>query len=203
MASNIIPKLNLSLPPRRINGVPLNIFNYDTDFKNDDDVRYVNAEGDVMSGVLTVPSLVTNSGITLPTAYTTAPSTSQIVGISQRYTWVDVITTPYTTTSLRSFTVEQGNYLLFYRVAFNNFTGGNITIGIFQASVSTLANSLDEDYKSSIMAPQTLGNTFNCALTGCFPYQNISGTQKTLYLNYFTYTNNATVRGYVQVVRIG
>ena len=61
--SGIIPKLNLSIPPRKINNQPLSIFNPDTDFKNDNDVRFVNADGDVMSGVLSVPSLViTGSG---------------------------------------------------------------------------------------------------------------------------------------------
>lgn len=77
--SGITPKLNLSLPPRRINGVPLNIFNDDTDFKNDDDVRFVNAEGDVMTGALTVPSLVISGTQTLnvPSITTSGTATAE------------------------------------------------------------------------------------------------------------------------------
>ena len=54
------------------------------------------------------------------------------------------------------------------------------------------------------MAVQTVGQGGNTALSGCVFYQNVSGTQKTLYLNCFTTTSiQLAARGYVQVVRIG
>ena len=84
MASTITPKLNLSLRPRQINNQPLSIFNDGTDFKNDDDVRFVNADGDVMSGVLSVPSLlITGSGsITVPSLVSSGAVTAQSLVIT-------------------------------------------------------------------------------------------------------------------------
>ena len=77
-----------------------------------------------MSGVLSVPSLVItgNSGITLPTTYTAAPTTSQLGGASVRYTWTAVNSFAYTNTNLASFIVGQGSYLIIYRVALHNAT---------------------------------------------------------------------------------
>ena len=194
---------NITNRPKLTNGVPNAIFN-NTDFGTSDDVKYIKRSGDVMSGSLTLPSLVCNGAITLPSAYSVAPTISQIGGNSGRLSWAETYTTAWTVKNLRSFTVEQGNYLLIYRVALNNATANVVTIDFFTISISTANNAVDEDYRISNMGVQSVGNGGNTALSGCVFYQNVSGTQKTLYLNYFTTTSIPLIaRGYVQVVRIG
>ena len=109
----------------------------------------------------------------------------------------------YTNANLRLFTVEQGSYLLIYKVTLQNLTASAISLSFFQASISTTNNALDEDYKTANMSSQSVTPNFNTSLSGCFYYQNVSGTQKTLYLNYLTTTTLFTMRGFIQVVRIG
>ena len=202
MASNITPKLNLSIAPRTVNNQPLSIFNPDTDFKDDDTVKYVDSAGDVMSGVLTVPSLVTNGGITLPTTYTAAPTASQIGG-AVTYTWTAVNSVAYSNTNLRSFIVGQGSYLIIYRLALFNITASAVNLSFIQAAIATSAVQVDGDYQTANMAAQNILAGFNTALNNCFYYNNVSGSPITLYLNYLCTTASLNLRGYVQVVRIG
>ena len=68
---------NITNAPKTVNGVLNSIYN-NADFGTSDDIKYIKRAGDVMSGSLTVPSLVCNGTIGLPTAYTTAPTTSQL-----------------------------------------------------------------------------------------------------------------------------
>ena len=193
---------NITNAPKTVNGVPNSIYN-NADFGTSDDIKYIKRAGDVMSGSLTVPSLVCNGTIGLPTAYTTAPTISQLGGASTRLTWSDVATVASTNTNIRSFTVEQGSYLIFYRVALNNLTASTINLNSIQTSISTANNVLDEDYKTSNMASQSIPVGSNTSLNNCIYYNNASGTQKTLFLNYISGVAGLTIRGFIQVIRIG
>ena len=194
---------NITNKPKLTNGVPNAIFN-NTDFGTTDDVKYIKRSGDVMSGSLTLPSLVCNGNITLPTTYSVAPSVSQLGGASAKYVWnQSLASVAYTHTNLTSFTVGQGNYLIIYRLALNNLTANTDNFNFAQASISASNIGLDEDYKTSNMAAQAILSGFNTSLNNCFYYNNVSGSPITLYFNYLCTIATLTLRGYVQVVRIG
>ena len=71
---------NITNPPKTVNGVPNSIYN-NADFGTSDDVKYVKRTGDVLSGSLTVPSLISNGGITLQSSYPSLPTLTQLGGV--------------------------------------------------------------------------------------------------------------------------
>ena len=111
-----------------------------------------------------------------------------------------------TNTNIRTLSVNQGMYLLVYRVVLTNTSATALTVSAFSISVSTAnLNALDEDYRVSNYATQTLAaTTGQTSLNGCGYYSLNSGTSATLYLNYFaTASASVNVAGYIQAVRIG
>ena len=193
---------NITNAPKTVNGVPNSIYNNADFVEASNDDKYLKKTGGVLSGSLTVPSLVCNGTIGLPTAYTAAPTASQIGG-AVTYTWTAVNSLAYTNTNLRSFIIGQGSYLIIYRLALFNNTASPVNLSFIQAAIATNNLSVDGDYQTANMAAQNILVGFNTALTNCFHYSNFSGSPITLYLNYLCTTASLNLRGYIQVVRIG
>ena len=212
MASNIIPKLNLSLPPRKINNQPLSIFNPDTDFKTDSDVKYVDGSGDVMTGVLEVPALITNGGITLPTSYPSLPSQTQLGGVYR------VATTTTMTEPMRNnlanygqISLPAGSYIVFYHYTLTNnvITGTPTRASISLSKVNAgfaFTNNTFPSYENSQTQwgyTSTMSDNGTVGLQGTGFYQHNNATNQILYHNiYLGTTNLVTVFATLQAVRI-
>ena len=216
-------------PPRKVNNVANSIFNSSDYAVVGNDLKYVKLSGSTMTGALSCLGLTSTTGtqslggtvsltgaislytnVTLPTAYnaspnTAVPSISQMGGNSKQSATAAAYTAS-TNTNIRTLSVNQGMYLLIYRVVLTNTSATALTVSAFSISVSTAnLNALDEDYRVSNYATQTLAaTTGQTSLNGCGYYSLNSGTSATLYLNYFaTASASVKVAGYIQAVRIG
>ena len=216
-------------PPRKVNNVANSIFNSSDYAVVGNDLKYVKLSGSTMTGALSCLGLTSTTGtqslggtvsltgaislntnVTLPTAYnaspnTAVPSISQMGGNSKQSATAAAYTAS-TNTNIRTLSVNQGMYLLIYRVVLTNTSATALTVSAFSISVSTAnLNALDEDYRVSNYATQTLAaTTGQTSLNGCGYYSLNSGTSATLYLNYFaTASASVNVAGYIQAVRIG
>jgi len=216
-------------PPRKVNNVANSIFNSSDYAVVGNDLKYVKLSGSTMTGALSCLGLTSTTGtqslggtvsltgaislntnVTLPTAYnaspnTAVPSISQMGGHSKQSATAAAYTAS-TNTNIRTLSVNQGMYLLIYRVVLTNTSATSLTVSAFSISVSTAnLNALDEDYRVSNYATQTLvATTGQTSLNGCGYYSLNSGTSATLYLNYFAAASaSVNVAGYIQAVRIG
>ena len=215
-------------PPRKVNDVANSIFNSSDYTVVGNDLKYVKLSGSTMTGALSCVGLTSASGtntlggtvsltgaislksnVTLPTAYnatpnTAAPTINQLGGTSKQ---VFVTPSAYalsTITNLKTISISQGVYLLIYRVFLTNTSAAASTVSAFSISVSTANNALDDDYRVSNYASQTIAASGQTSLSGCGYYANSTGGTIPLYLNYFATASAATnVGGYVQSVRIG
>ena len=108
-------------------------------------------------------------------------------------------------TNLKTISLNQGIYLLIYRVVLTNAYTSASTVSAFSISVSTANSALDDDFRVSNYATQTIAaTTGQTSLSGCGYYSLATGASITLYLNYLATASAATtVGGYVQAVRIG
>ena len=149
-----------------------------------------------------------NSNLALPNLYNSLPNNavptiSQLGGINKQI----ATAIPYTSsvkTNIKTISLNQGCYLLIYRVALTNSSGISLNVTSFAASVSTTNNNLDDDYCESNYATQVIPSTAQTSLSGCFYYNLATGTSVTLYLNYFASASaSVDVSGYIQAVRIG
>ena len=206
--------------PKKINNTVNSIFNSSDYAVSGNDLKYVKLTGSSMTGALACLGLNTvgnniysgsnqfNTNISLPSVYNALPNNavptiSQLGGINKQI----ATPIPYVAnvkTNIKTISLNQGCYLLIYRVVLTNSSGANVTINPFSASVSTTNFNLDDDFRESNYATQTIPTTAQTSLSGCFYYQLGAGTSVTLYLNYFA-TASASVdeAGYVQAVRIG
>ena len=195
------------LPPRRINGKPLSIFNPSTDFSNDNDVKYVDATGDVMSGSLTVPSLTVNSGITLPTAYSSLPNLS-LLGGGTKETFTGSVSTG-SSLSVFTFSLPTGCYLIIYHITLNHPTSGtNVTVGNLVSGIVTSGNILDS-------TNGTRTNDYGITLNGGTSVNSYTSINNTVYLtnanapinqNLFIYyqgTGTVNYTGVLTRIRLG
>ena len=215
-------------PPRKVNDVANSIFNSSDYTVVGNDLKYVKLSGSTMIGALSCVRLTSASGtntlggtvsvsgaislksnITLPTVYNASPNTlpptiNQLGGNSKQ-----AIVTPSayalnTITNLKTITMSQGIYLLIYRVFLTNTALTASTVSAFSISVSTASSALDDDYRVSNYASQTIPVGGQTSLSGCGYFTNTTGASIPLYLNYFATASGATnVGGYVQSVRIG
>ena len=215
-------------PPRKVNDVANSIFNSSVYTVVGNDLKYVKLSGSTMTGALTCVGLTSASGtntlggtvsvsgaislksnVTLPTVYNASPNTlpptiNQLGGNSKQ-----AIVTPSayalnTITNLKTITMSQGIYLLIYRVFLTNTALTASTVSAFSISVSTASAALDDDYRVSNYASQTIAVGGQTSLSGCGYYANTTGASIPLYLNYFaTASAETNVGGYVQSVRIG
>lgn len=210
---------NVTYPPKKVNNSVNSIFNTSDYAVTGNDLKYVKLTGSTMTGGLACLGLTTNgtnlftgtnqfnTNISLPIAYNSTPNTavptiSQLGGINKQI----ATSVPYVAnvkTNIKTISLDQGCYLLIYRVALTNSSGISVTINPFTASVSTTNFNLDDDYRESNYATQTLPTTSQTSLSGCFYYQLAAGTSVTLYLNYFANASaSVDVSGFVQAVRI-
>ena len=215
-------------PPRKVNNVANSIFNSSDYAVVGNDLKYVKLSGSTMTGALSCVGLTSSSGtntlggtvslsgaislnsnVTLPTAYNASPnnavpSISQLGGTNKQSVTTPAAYTASAITNLKTISLNQGIYLLIYRVVLTNTSAAASTVSAFSISVSTTSAALDDDYRVSNYATQTIAAlTGQASLSGCSYYANTTGATVPLYLNYFATASAATnVGGYVQAVRI-
>ena len=216
-------------PPRKVNNVANSIFNSSDYAVVGNDLKYVKLSGSTMTGALSCVGLTSSSGtntlggtvsltgaislksnITLPTAYNASPnnavpSISQLGGTNKQSIITPAAYTASAITNLKAISLNQGIYLLIYRVFLTNTSAAASTVSAFSISVSTAGNTLDDDFRVSNYATQTIAaTTGQASLSGCGYLAITTGATIPLYLNYFATASAATtVGGYVQAVRIG
>ena len=204
-------------PPRKVNGVANSIFNTSDYTVVGNDLKYVKLSGSSMTGALSCLGLTSTTGtnslggtinlntnVTLPTSYTAAPTINQLGGNSKQLINTPSAYTANTITNLKTISLTNGIYLLIYRVFLINTSATASTVSAFSISVSTTSAALDDDYRVSNYATQTIAAlTGQASLSGCSYYANTTGATVPLYLNYFATASASTnVGGYVQAVRI-
>jgi hypothetical protein len=162
------------LPPRRINGKPLSIFNPSTDFSNDNDTKYVDITGDTMVGPLVVQGLTVNTGIALPTAYSTLPNLSLLGGGTKEQFTGSVSTG--SSLNILTFSLPTGCYLIIYHISLNNpTTGTNVTVGSLVSGIVSTGNILDS-------TNGTRSNEYGITLTGGTSVNSYTSINNTVYL---------------------
>jgi len=215
-------------PPKRVNNVANSIFNPSDYTVEGNDLKYVKLSGSSMTGALSCRGFTSTTGtntlggtvslsgtvslntnVALPTAYNASPNTavptiSQLGGTNKQVATAAIYTLS-TISNIKTISLNQGMYLLIYRVVLTNTSAAAVTVSAFSISVSTANNALDNDFRSSNYATQTIAaTTGQTSLDGCGYYSLSTGASATLYLNYFATASAAVnVAGFVQAVRIG
>ena len=169
-------------PPKRVNNVANSIFNPSDYTVEGNDLKYVKLSGSSMTGGLSCLGLTSTTGtntlggtvnlsgtislktnVSLPTAYNASPNTavpliSQLGGNNKQVATAAVY--PLSTISnIKTISLNQGMYLLIYRVVLTNTSAAAVTVYVFSIYVSTANNALDDDYRSSNYATQMLAAT--------------------------------------------
>ena len=197
---------NITKPPRLVNGVANSIFNA-SDFETTTDQTYIKKSGDLMTGSLTVPTLVCNGGITLQSVYSSFPTQTQLGGVFKVTT--SVTSTNNATSNYASLSLPAGCYIILFNFLFtNNISPANggagalVTLSNVQCGISTAMN-LPTD-KTIMMYAQSLNySNGSTTVNGTSFYQHINATNRTLNLNSFVgATNILTVTATFTAVRI-
>jgi len=209
-------------PPRKINNVANSIFNPSDYAVIGNDLIYVKLSGSSMTGALSCLGLTSTTGtntlggtiqlntnIALPTVYNSSPNTAvptiaQLGGNNKQVATAAVYVAT-AITNMKTISLNQGIYLLIYRVVLTNTSASAVTVSAFSISVSTANNTLDEDYRVSNYSTQTIAaTTGQTSLNGSAYYSLNTGSSATLFLNYFaTASASVNVAGYIQAVRVG
>jgi hypothetical protein len=215
-------------PPKKVNNVANSVFNPSDYAVSGNDLKYVKLSGSSMTGALSCIGLTSTtetntlggtvnlsgtislkSNVALPTAYNASPNTavptiSQLGGTNKQSVATPAAYAASAITNLKTISLNQGIYLLIYRVFLTNTSVAASTVSAFSISVSTGASALDDDYRVSNYASQTIAVAGQTSLSGCGYYAITTGATVPLYLNYFATASAATtVGGYIQAVRIG
>jgi hypothetical protein len=216
-------------PPRKVNNVANSVFNPSDYAVSGNDLKYVKLSGSSMTGALSCIGLTSTTGtntlggtvnlsgtislksnVALPTAYNASPNTavptiSQLGGTNKQSVATPAAYAASAITNLKTISLNQGIYLLIYRVVLTNTSAAASTVSAFSISVSTANNLLDDDFRVSNYATQTIAaTTGQTSLSGCGYYSLSTGTTATLYLNYFATASAATtIGGFIQAVRVG
>ena len=183
-------------PPRKVNNVANSVFNPSDYAVSGNDLKYVKLSGSSMTGSLSCIGLTCstggltstnssgtntlagtiqmNSNITLPTVYNASPNTavptiSQLGG-NNKLSATAAVYVSNTISNIKTLTLNPGIYILIYRVVLTNTSAAALTVSAFSASISlTQNNLLDEDYRCSNYATQTLAaTTGQTSLNGSF-----------------------------------
>ena len=209
-------------PPKRVNNVANSIFNPSDYTVEGNDLKYVKLSGSSMTGALSCRGFTSTTGtntlggiislntnVALPTAYNASPNTavptiSQLGGTNKQVATAAVYTLS-TISNIKTISLNQGIYLLIYRVVLTNTSAATVYLNTFSISVSTSNNALDDEYRCSNGAIQTLwAGSGQTSLEGCRYYSLSTGSSATLYLNYFaTASASLNVAGFIQAVRVG
>ena len=219
-------------PPRKVNNVANSVFNPSDYAVSGNDLKYVKLSGSSMTGSLSCVGLTCstggltstnssgtntlagtiqmNSNITLPTVYNASPNsavpTISQLGGNNKLSATAAVYVSNTISNIKTLTLNPGIYILIYRVVLTNTSAAALTVSAFSASISlTQNNLLDEDYRCSNYATQTLAaTTGQTSLNGSFFYSLSTAATNTLYLNYIATASAAVnVAGFIQAVRIG
>jgi hypothetical protein len=219
-------------PPRKVNNVANSVFNPSDYAVSGNDLKYVKLSGSSMTGSLSCIGLTCstggltstnssgtntlagtiqmNSNITLPTVYNASPNpavpTISQLGGNNKLSATAAVYVSNTISNIKTLTLNPGIYILIYRVVLTNTSAAALTVSAFSASISlTQNNLLDEDYRFSNYATQTLAaTTGQTSLNGSFFYSLSTAATNTLYLNYIATASAAVnVAGFIQAVRIG
>ena len=202
---------NITKPPKLTNGVANSIFN-SADFGTTDTDKYVKKSGDVLTGSLTVPTLVCNGGITLQSVYPTLPSQTQI-GVVFKVTATTATTDAIRNTvySYATLSLPAGCYMMICSFAFKNDVIApaptyrpNITFSNIQGGFSTFTGDTPAENKTIQFYGQTVGDGGTITMNNSTFYQHNNSTNKTVYLNcYVGVNNNCSVTATFTAVRVG
>ena len=219
-------------PPRKVNNVANSVFNPSDYAVSGNDLKYVKLSGSSMTGSLSCIGLTCstggltstnssgtntlagtiqmNSNITLPTVYNASPNsavpTISQLGGTNKLSATAAVYVSNTISNIKTLSLNPGIYILIYRVVLTNTSAAALTVSAFSASISlTQNNLLDEDYRCSNYATQTLAaTTGQTSLNGSFFYSLSTAATNTLYLNYIATASAAVnVAGFIQAVRVG
>ena len=218
-------------PPRKVNNVANTVFNPSDYAVSGNDLKYVKLSGSSMTGSLSCVGLTCstggltstnssgtntlagtiqmNSNITLPTVYNASPNTAvptiYQLGGNNKLVASAAVYASNIISNIKTLTLNQGIYILIYRVVLTNTSASALTVSAFSASISLTNNLLDEDYRCSNYATQSLAaTTGQTSLNGSFFYSLSTGATNTLYLNYIATASAAVnVGGYIQAIRVG
>ena len=219
-------------PPRKVNNVANTVFNPSDYAVSGNDLKYVKLSGSSMTGSLSCVGLTCstggltstnssgtntlagtiqmNSNIGLPTVYNASPNsavpTISQLGGNNKLSATAAVYVSNTISNIKTLSLNPGIYILIYRVVLTNTSAAALTVSAFSASISlTQNNLLDEDYRCSNYATQTLAaTTGQTSLNGSFFYSLSTGATNTLYLNYIATASAAVnVAGFIQAVRVG
>ena len=172
-------------PPRKVNNVANTVFNPSDYAVSGNDLKYVKLSGSSMTGSLSCVGLTCstggltstnssgtntlagtiqmNSNIGLPTVYNASPNTavptiSQLGG-TNKLSATAAVYVSNTISNIKTLTLNPGIYILIYRVVLTNTSALALTVSAFSASISLTNNLLDEDYRCSNYATQSLAAT--------------------------------------------
>ena len=210
MASNITNR------PKLVNGLANEIFNAGDFSEASNDNKYLKKTGGVLSGSLTVPSLITNGGIILQSVYPSLPTQTQLGGVFKS------TTTTATTDTMRlgvnkygTLSLPAGSYIIFTSFAFLNnvipITVGTpptyratITFNNIQGGFSPFEGDTPNEFKTIQYYSQGVGDGGTITMNGSGFYQHKETTNKTVYMNcYVGVNNNCSVIANFTAVRVG
>ena len=173
-------------------------------------MKYVDGSGDVMTGVLEVPALITNGGITLPSVYTALPTQTQLGGVyKSTISTVTTDSTRNTVTNYATLSLPAGCYMIITSFGFTNSAGTgtrpNLTFTNLQGGFSTVFNDTPTEYKIIQFGyNQVVGDGGTITMNGSTFYQHNNSTNRTVYMNCFVgVTGNCTVLANFTAVRVG
>ena len=207
MASNITNR------PKLVNGLANEIFNAGDFAEASADDKYLKKTGGVLSGSLTVPSLISNGAITLPTSYPNFPTSGQL-GCFHKSTQTTVMVTG-TLNAQNNYCqlpVPAGSYFITYNVAYINNVAGtpgsrpnlslsNLHVGIASSAAGGIQ---DETRTTNNGITITFGENGRHTLNGYGIYQHKETTNQIIYLNCFVGANNlCTITATITAIRLG
>ena len=200
---------NITNRPKLVNGLANEIFNAGDFVEASADDKYLKKTGGVLSGSLTVPSLITNGGIILQSVYPSLPTQTQLGGVYKSTTsTVTTDSTRNTVTTYATLSLPAGCYMIITSFGFTNSTGTgtrpNITFGNIQGGFSTIVGDTPTEYKQIQYYSQTVGDGGTITMNGSTFYQHNNSTNRTVYMNCFVGVNgNCTVLANFTAVRVG
>ena len=201
---------NITYAPKRVNNVPNAIFNSADFAEVSADDKYLKKTGGVLSGSLTVPSLISNGGITLQSVYPSLPTQTQLGGVFKSTTTItttDTMRAAYSTYGTIS--LPAGCYIILYSFElFNNASTvasprptliySNLRGG-FSLVQGTWANPDSITIYSAAPFPDNNGGSFG----GTTFYQHNNVTNKMGYLTLQINGNgNSTVISNITAIRV-
>jgi hypothetical protein len=203
---------NITNAPKTVNGVPNSIYNNADFVEASADDKYLKKTGGVLSGSLTVPSLISNGSITLQSVYPSLPTQTQLGGVYKFTDRFDTTNNPVMRNtvfySFGSLSLPAGCYAIFFTILVNNDVLATprptLTFGNIQGGFSLVANQLAFENRIMQVYNQSAGDGASISLQGSTFYQHNNQTNNTVYLNCFVGGgSHCSVTPIFTAVRIG